>query len=384
MWRMTLQEGMDFPPGPYPVHPGEPDCAFYMRTGLCGFGRSCRFNHPPNRMLASTAVRGQEEYPERLGQPECQYYLKTGTCKFGPTCKFHHPRGAARFWGRAQLNMLNLPLRLGERDCLYYMRTGTCKFGVTCKFNHPQPAAAGPLLSTPGSLFLPGTVPSGSAPTLLPYSAGLPTWSIARGPYLSSPRMQGPSSFTSVFLPSPQSVVTVPGWSNFPGPGASSDRQQQALKPSYIYGSALQQDPGLRAQFSRYIPTSGVLDLSTSSPSSMAPRGAAYPDRPGQSECKYYMKTGECKFGHTCRFHHPRERISSAAYASSPMGLPLRSGAPLCTFYAQYGFCKFGPTCKYDHPFANSSLSTSASSLSDMLTIPYSAGSSHTPPSSST
>lgn len=37
--------------GPYPVREGEPDCSYYIRTGLCRFGTSCRFNHPPNRKL---------------------------------------------------------------------------------------------------------------------------------------------------------------------------------------------------------------------------------------------------------------------------------------------------------------------------------------------
>ena len=40
-----------------------------------------------------------------------QYYLKTGNCKFGPSCKFHHPREKAGTAWRAQLNALNLPLR---------------------------------------------------------------------------------------------------------------------------------------------------------------------------------------------------------------------------------------------------------------------------------
>jgi len=40
-----------------------------------------------------------------------QYYLKTGTCKFGVTCKFHHPRNKAGIAGRVSLNMLGYPLR---------------------------------------------------------------------------------------------------------------------------------------------------------------------------------------------------------------------------------------------------------------------------------
>lgn len=30
----------------YPDRPGEPDCIYFLRTGLCGYGATCRFNHP--------------------------------------------------------------------------------------------------------------------------------------------------------------------------------------------------------------------------------------------------------------------------------------------------------------------------------------------------
>lgn len=43
--------------------------------------------------------------------PTFQYYLKTGTCKFGATCKFHHPRDKAGIAGRVALNILGYPLR---------------------------------------------------------------------------------------------------------------------------------------------------------------------------------------------------------------------------------------------------------------------------------
>lgn len=28
------------------------------------------------------------------GEKECSYYVRTGQCKFGATCKFHHPQPA--------------------------------------------------------------------------------------------------------------------------------------------------------------------------------------------------------------------------------------------------------------------------------------------------
>jgi hypothetical protein len=51
MWQMNLRSSETMESGPYPEHPGEPDCSYYIRTGLCRFGATCRFNHPPNRKL---------------------------------------------------------------------------------------------------------------------------------------------------------------------------------------------------------------------------------------------------------------------------------------------------------------------------------------------
>lgn len=34
-------------------------------------------------------------------------------------------------------------------------------------------------------------------------------------------------------------------------------------------------------------------------------REALYPLRPGAEDCSFYMKTGSCKFGSTCKFNHP-------------------------------------------------------------------------------
>jgi hypothetical protein len=97
--------------GSYPERHGEPDCAYYIRTGLCRFGSTCRFNHPHDRKLVIATARIKGEYPERIGQPECEFYLKTGTCKFGVTCKFHHPRNKAGIDGSVSVNVLSYPLR---------------------------------------------------------------------------------------------------------------------------------------------------------------------------------------------------------------------------------------------------------------------------------
>lgn len=50
IWRLKIHDNQEgggvAQTSPYPDRPGEPDCLFYLRTGLCGYGSNCRFNHP--------------------------------------------------------------------------------------------------------------------------------------------------------------------------------------------------------------------------------------------------------------------------------------------------------------------------------------------------
>lgn len=68
-------------------------------------------------------------------------------------------------------------------------------------------------------------------------------------------------------------------------------------------------------------------------------RENVFPERPGQPECQFYMKTGDCKYGAVCRFHHPRERLIPAPdCVLSPIGLPLRP-VRLFVFTSIFLFC---------------------------------------------
>ncbi|GAQ84914.1 hypothetical protein KFL_002120080 [Klebsormidium nitens] len=361
--------------GPYPERPGEPNCVYYLRTGQCGYGLSCRFNHPPDRNQGSS--RGGQEFPERPGQEDCGYYLKTGQCKFGPTCRYNHPKDRAGSQGKVQLSPFGLPLRPEEKECAYYLRTGTCKYGVTCKYHHPvlpnfpdpanlgfpslgmlasdsqtgqtqsfpqlphsgAPAGVPQMPWNPRAFPLPGGFPQmrlmGPSPPLLPLGQGV------FNPYSTQiPRpMEGLQQPTLPFLFNPQQ-------------GGQSDQSIQPLAPPEGFPQFMQ-----GGGFGQHAERKDV----------------HYPERPGQPECQYYMKTGECKFGASCRFHHPKDRSApSPTCVLSPMGLPLRPGAPACAFYTRYGICKFGHTCKFDHPVNDHlSYSPSASSLSDMPVAPY-------------
>ncbi|KAJ8558011.1 hypothetical protein K7X08_004777 [Anisodus acutangulus] len=374
MWQLSVGTG----PEPYPERPDEADCIYYLRTGICGYGARCRFNHPRNRNLVMGATRATGgEYPERAGQSVCQYYMRTGMCKFGASCKYHHPRQGGGSPTLVTHNIYGYPLRLGEKECSHYMKTGQCKFGITCKFHHPHPAGAQVPASAAGPYPLPAAVPppatypalqSPSVHSAQQYGMVAGNWPVVRptllpGSYL--PGTYGPMLF-------PPGMVPVPGWT--PYPASASPVPSQTIQPAAGAG-----------------PVYGLTQLSASAPAYMGPytshtaslgasgsiqKEYAFPERPGQPECQYYMKYGDCKFGFSCRYHHPPEWSGpQAAFTLSAMGLPLRPGAPICSHYSQNGVCKFGPSCKFDHPMGIS-YSPSASSLADMPVAPYPVGSS--------
>jgi len=65
---------------------------------------------------------------------------------------------------------------------------------------------------------------------------------------------------------------------------------------------------------------------------------------PGESDCQFFLKTGNCKFGDGCKFNHPRDKVAAADEH------PAREGMPDCSFYTKTGSCKFGASCKFNHP----------------------------------
>jgi hypothetical protein len=50
-------------------------CTFYLRTGTCAYGDRCKFEHPKDRPPPALNSRG---YPVRPGEPDCAHYIKKG------------------------------------------------------------------------------------------------------------------------------------------------------------------------------------------------------------------------------------------------------------------------------------------------------------------
>ncbi|MQL80004.1 hypothetical protein Taro_012439 [Colocasia esculenta] len=321
MWQLSL-ESRNGGDTVFPERPGEPDCNYYMRTGSCGYGERCRYNHPRNRAMIAASARTGGAYPERAGQPVCQYFLKTGSCKFGASCKFHHTRQGGPVVHPSQLNVYGYPLRPGEKECSYYVKTGNCKFGATCKFHHPQPVATSMPAPAP-PLYPMMQSPSVHSPHQFSAVAG---WQVARSPpqmpgsYVQAP--YGPMILSSGMVP-------VSGWSPFLPPVNTvvPPGAQPAVEAGSLYGLSHQLSPA-PTYIGPYQPVSPSAGLA--GPSSSHQREHLLPERHGQPECQYYMKTGDCKYGSTCKYHHPPEQsIPKASYFLNPMGLPLR---PVCMF----------------------------------------------------
>ncbi|KAJ0245059.1 Zinc finger CCCH domain-containing protein 3 [Hirschfeldia incana] len=293
---------------PYPDRPGERDCQFYLRTGLCGYGSSCRFNHPTN---LPQVMFYNEELPERIGQPDCEYYLKTGACKYGSTCKYHHPKdrnGAEP----VLFNVLNLPMRQGEKPCQYYLRTGTCRFGVACKFHHPQPDNGHSTAAYGMSTF-----PSPG----LHHAGGLTMMS----PYGTLPRPQLPQSYVPVMVSPSHGLLPPQGLAIYMG----ASNPMYGMKNQAYY-------PGSSPPMPMAVPVTLNGDLSERTEQ--------------EQQCRFFMNTGTCKYGDHCKYTHHGVRVSPPPpNFINPFVLPVRPGQPACGSFKTYGFCKLGPNCNFDH-----------------------------------
>merc|ERR1740130_616226 len=105
--------------------------------------------------------------------------------------------------------------------------------------------------------------------------------------------------------------------------------QMQQLPQGYAYAQPM--DMNAYAQQMQQMQQPGMKQLPMAAPLDQGPP----PVRPGQPECRQFMKTGTCSFGPTCKFNHP---------------LPVREGVEDCGFFVRTGNCKYGHTCKYNHP----------------------------------
>uniref|UniRef100_A0A2P2MAV2 C3H1-type domain-containing protein n=1 Tax=Rhizophora mucronata TaxID=61149 RepID=A0A2P2MAV2_RHIMU len=247
-----------------------------------------------------------------------QYYLRTGGCKYGKACRYNHSKAKSLLLPGLELNFLGLPIRPEEKECPYYMRNGSCKYGSSCRFNHPDPTDARG--SEP-----PAFVNGGSTSLKSPSQSSISSWSSPRALNETAP-------FVPRMFPPAQGVPSHNiEWNGYQGP-VYPPEQSIHPPPTYVISN-----PASDTNFYAHQQPQMLID--------------EFPERPGQPECSFYMKTGDCKFKSNCKYHHPRNWLPKSPPRSlSDKGLPLRPGQTICSYYSRYGICKFGPACKFDHP----------------------------------
>ncbi|KAG0502571.1 hypothetical protein HPP92_002643, partial [Vanilla planifolia] len=64
----------------------------------------------------------------------------------------------------------------------------------------------------------------------------------------------------------------------------------------------------------------------------------------------HFLKTGLCKYGTTCKYNHPHEKLKQQAVSLNVLGFPMRQDEKSCPFYMRTGTCKYGVDCKFNHP----------------------------------
>nr|KJB39997.1 hypothetical protein B456_007G041600 [Gossypium raimondii] len=282
----------------FPVRPDAENCAYYMKTGLCKFGSNCKFNHPVRRKNQGDQenLKENDESTEKPGQTECKYYLRTGGCKFGKACRYNHSRAKSSTDPILELNFLGLPIRQGEKECPYYMRNGSCKYGANCRFNHPDPTTTG-ACDPPAAYGNGGSVSSQAASQV-----NIASW--------SSPRALNETATATfmpiMFSPTPGVPPPNPEWNGYQATIYPPPERILHPTPAYVMSS----------------PSTETTVYTQNQPQMVVDE---FPVRPGQPECSYFLKTGDCKFKSNCKYHHPKNRLAKPApCALSDKGLPLR------------------------------------------------------------
>ncbi|KAL6206197.1 hypothetical protein ACLB2K_023446 [Fragaria x ananassa] len=154
----------------------------------------------------------------------------------------------------------SLPERPGAPDCPYFLKTQRCKFGLKCKFNHPKDKLATAGASENGDV---NALPE--RPSEPPCAFYLKTGQCKYG---ATCKFNHPKD---IQIPS----TTQENKSAETETALKTESSEVAVKPLVSFTPALLYN-------SKELPV-----------------------RPGEADCPFYLKTGSCKYGATCRYNHP-------------------------------------------------------------------------------
>ncbi|TVU35948.1 hypothetical protein EJB05_17855 [Eragrostis curvula] len=331
-----------------PQRPGGKACAFYMRSRTCKFGEGCIFDHPqwvpeggiPNWREVQDV---DDSYPERPGEPDCP----------GKVNEF---KGVADNEQSLIADSAVLPARPSQSVCSFYAKTGKCKFGAKCRFNHPKDDNV-PTLTGKQTIYtaaIDEEVYNGAADGLNPAKTDAPAAPAEEHNAKGLPIRPGEIDCSFYMKTGSCMYGSICRYNHPDRPVVDT-----ALIASVAQG--ILPTPAPAAPMAVLNPVATFLpgfDIQAALVP-VEPEPVVYPQRPGETVCDFYMKTGHCKYSEKCKFHHPIDRSAPRPNESwdpqqsvtiTLAGLPRREGAEVCAFYMRSGTCKFGVQCKFDHP----------------------------------
>lgn len=147
-------------------------------------------------------------------------------------------------------------------DCRDYLRTGRCKYGASCKYNHPANVQNG------GGM----KVPLDPSEPLFPIRPNEPICQY----YLK----HGMCKFGQACKFHHPPHIT-----------------GQGLNNGQMLMNSVRQNDSNSSQF--------VMNSMVTDPSGQGVMMQLLPQRPDEPDCIYFLKNGRCKYGATCRYHHP-------------------------------------------------------------------------------
>lgn len=147
-------------------------------------------------------------------------------------------------------------------DCRDYLRTGRCKYGTSCKYNHPSNLQA-----------CGGVKPSNPNEPLFPIRPDEPICQY----YMK----HGTCKFYHAckFNHPPTNSIQIINGNSLQQITAGGPARQVNPSPQLVMNSVGSDSNGVLLQF--------------------------LPQRPDEPDCIYFLKNGRCKYGATCRYHHP-------------------------------------------------------------------------------
>ncbi|XP_057452292.1 uncharacterized protein LOC130744118 [Lotus japonicus] len=308
-------------PSPH-AHPQSSDLNHAAKEGALGGELQNKFDFKgADEGDAETREKDLDFNDQESGKGEgcaedCLIYMKTGSCKFGSSCRFNH---SIRRRSQAVKEKAGEATERSTEVCRNYQRYGVCKYGKACWYIHTRGNSSD---------------------------------------QASERSMNNPATETNVR----QKQISVeeelperpgePECQNYLKTGdckEATERSTEVCKNYQRYGFCK------FGKACRYIHTRGNSSDQASERSMNNPATETnvrqkqilveeeLPERPGEPECRNYLKTGDCK--------EATERSTE-----------------VCRYYQRYGVCKYGKDCWYIHTRGNSFDQASERSMTNPAT----------------